>query len=69
LLSLEALRHRGLAVLGVVLVGDSSDGNRTAIVRHGAVRILAELPRLRTISPATIAAASALIPALEAVAA
>ena len=69
LLSLEALRHRGLPVLGVVLVGDASPGNRAAIARHGAVRILAELPRLATISPATIAAASALFPALEAVAA
>jgi malonyl-CoA O-methyltransferase len=68
LLSLEALRHRGLPVLGVVLVGDASPGNRDAIACHGAVRILAELPRLTAISPDTIAAASALIPTLEAAA-
>jgi malonyl-CoA O-methyltransferase len=67
LLSLEALRNRGLSVLGVVLVGDAAPGNRAAIARHGTVRILAELPRLPTISPACIAAASALIPALEAI--
>jgi malonyl-CoA O-methyltransferase len=69
LLSLEALRHRGLPVLGVVLVGDASPGNRDAIARHGTVQILAELPHIPTISPATIAAASALIPAMESVAA
>jgi len=69
LLSLEALRHRGISVPGVVLVGDASAGNREAIARHGAVRILAELPRLPAISAASIADASRRMPALEAVAA
>jgi malonyl-CoA O-methyltransferase len=69
LLSLEALRHRGLTVLGVVLVGDESPGNRDAIARHGRARILAELPRLPAVTSATVAAASGLIPDLEPVAA
>jgi len=62
LLSLEALRIRKLHILGVVLVGDASPGNRDAIVRHGAIRILAELPRLAPVSPETIAAAAAVFP-------
>ena len=44
LLSLEALRARGIAVVGVVLNGPPSLGNRSAIERHGRVRVLAELP-------------------------
>jgi malonyl-CoA O-methyltransferase len=69
LLSLEALRRRGLDVLGVVLVGEASPGNRAAIARHGAVRILAELPRLPAVTAGAVSAASALIPGLESVAA
>ena len=46
LLSLQALRERGIAVAGVILNGPLSPGNRDAIERHGAVRVLAELPPL-----------------------
>jgi malonyl-CoA O-methyltransferase len=59
LLSLEALRARKLHILGVVLVGDASPGNRDAIVRHGDIGVLAALPRLAPLSPATIASAAA----------
>ncbi|MGI4957487.1 MAG: dethiobiotin synthase [Janthinobacterium lividum] len=44
LLSLEALRRRGIAVAGIVLNGPISPGNRSAIERHGDIRILAEIP-------------------------
>ena len=44
LLSLEALRSRGIPIAGVVLNGPPSAGNRAAIERHGRVRVLAELP-------------------------
>ncbi|MEJ0046654.1 MAG: dethiobiotin synthase [Rhodospirillales bacterium] len=64
LLSLEVLRGRGLRVAGVVLVGDASAGNRDAIARHGNVRILHEMERLRAISPAEVAQAAALFPDL-----
>jgi dethiobiotin synthase len=67
LLSLEALRTRGLCVAGVVLVGDASPGNREAIVRHGNVRILHEVPRLSEISAAEVARVAAGFPALESV--
>lgn len=64
LLSLEALRARGLPVAGVILNGDATAGNRDAIARHGKVRILAELPRLRTIDPAAVDRLALLIPKL-----
>ena len=45
LLTLEALRARGVSVLGVVLSGEPCDpAVRDAIARIGRVRILAELP-------------------------
>jgi dethiobiotin synthase len=67
LLSLEALRGRGLSVAGVVLVGDASAGNRDAIARHGNVRILHELRRLAEVSPAALARVAADFPSLDSV--
>lgn len=46
LLSLEALRRRGIPVLGVVMSGPPSAGNKEAIERFGGVRVLAEIPPL-----------------------
>ncbi len=46
LLTLEALRTRRLPVAGVILNGPPDAGNRAAIERFGAVRVIAELPRL-----------------------
>ncbi len=62
LLSLEALRRRQLTILGVVLAGPANPGNAEAVARHGGVRILAHLPPLDPLSPATVAAASARFP-------
>lgn len=56
LLTLEALRARGLAVLGVVLCGEPDAANREAIVHFGRVSVLAELPRLSEVTPETLAA-------------
>jgi malonyl-CoA O-methyltransferase len=65
LLTLEALRARGLDVLGVVLTGGPFGDNRAAIERHGRVRVLAELPRARRLDAAQIADWADRIPALE----
>ena len=62
LLTLEALRARGLEVLGVVLTGQAFADNRAAIERHGGVRILAELPFSDRIDAAQVAAWAELIP-------
>ncbi|WP_028309835.1 dethiobiotin synthase [Derxia gummosa] len=48
LLSAEALRARGMRLLGVVMSGEPNAANRVAIERHGALPVLAELPRLGT---------------------
>ncbi|MDA8230990.1 MAG: dethiobiotin synthase [Magnetospirillum sp.] len=55
LLTLEALRRRHIPVLGVVLNGDPNPANRRAIERYGAVAILAELPRLATVTASALA--------------
>ena len=63
LLSLEALRRRGLGVLGVVMVGEANPGNRRAIERHGDVAVMAELPLLAPLCPEAVAAACSMFPA------
>jgi dethiobiotin synthase len=59
LLSLEALARRDLAVAGVVLSGSPDEENRKAIERLGGVEVLAQVPRLDEVNPATVAAAAA----------
>ncbi|MCR6631347.1 MAG: dethiobiotin synthase [Magnetospirillum sp.] len=67
LLSLEALRARGLAVAGVVLNGPPNPGNRAAIERFGNVRVLAEIPMLDRLDAETVAEAAALLPSFDSV--
>jgi len=68
LLTLEALRARGLPLLGVVMSGPPSAPNREAIERHGGVRVLAEFPTLDEVTPEAVARLAALLPALDGVA-
>jgi malonyl-CoA O-methyltransferase len=65
LLSLAALRARGVAVAGVVLVGAENEGNRDAIVRHGTVRVIGWVPWLTPVTATAVAAASAGFPAWQ----
>ena len=64
LLSLAALRSRGLPVAGVVLNGPPNAGNRAAIERFGQVRVLAELPRVDPLDNAAVERLAARIPPL-----
>ncbi len=66
LLTLEALRSRGLEVLGVVLTGDPFADNAAAIEAHGGVRVLARLPHAQRIDARQLAAWAAGFPALDA---
>ena len=59
LLSLEALRSRGLVVAGVVMSGPPNAGNRSAIEQRGQVPVLAELPVLPAVDAATVAKVAA----------
>ncbi len=62
LLSLEALRARGIAVAGVILNGTCTEANREAIARHGRVRILAVLPQLDRLDADAVRRLARLIP-------
>jgi dethiobiotin synthetase len=56
LLTLDALRSRGLHVAGVVMVGAPDADNRLAIESYGRTHVLGELPHLNPLTPATLEA-------------
>ncbi len=58
LLTIEALRGRGIEIAGVVLNGPSQPDNREAIERLGGVAVLAELPAFGLPGASAIAAAA-----------
>lgn len=58
LLSLEALRLRGLNCLGVVFSGSPDTSTRQAVVRFGRTRILAELPWLDPVNAESLSQAA-----------
>lgn len=57
LLSLEALRRRGVPVLGVALIGAYEPENARIISAKGAVKVLGCLPPLETLDAASLRAA------------
>lgn len=59
LLSIEALRARGVPILGLAFVGDAVEDSEAIIARIGGVRRLGRLPRLDHIAPETLDAAFA----------
>ncbi|WP_339048758.1 dethiobiotin synthase [Candidatus Mesenet endosymbiont of Phosphuga atrata] len=50
LLSLEALRTRGISILGVILNGSHNQDNIKAIEFYGKVEVLASVPKLQEVS-------------------
>jgi dethiobiotin synthase len=56
LLSLEAIRRRGLTLAGVVISGPDTPHNRAAIERYGKVEVIAEIPWLDTVNRSTLRA-------------
>lgn len=57
LLSIEALRSRGVPILGIAFVGDAVVDSETTIARIGGIRRLGRLPRLAALNAATLSAA------------
>ncbi len=57
LLSIEALRARGVPVLGIVFIGDAHTENERIIPMIGRVQSLGRLPMLPTLNPAALAQA------------
>lgn len=54
LLTLEALRRRGLTVWGVVLNGPPNDGNRAAIEAYGEVEVVGHVQPLDRVDAAAL---------------
>ncbi len=62
LLSLSALRGRGLPLLGVILNGPEDAENRQAIIHYGKVPVLAEIPPLQPLDRNTLQTARWTVP-------
>ncbi|WP_215745264.1 MULTISPECIES: dethiobiotin synthase [Gluconobacter] len=65
LLSLEALRRRGIPVAGVVPVGPPNSGNERDISRFGKTQILFRVPHLDAITETSVAGLSGNVPLLD----
>ncbi len=59
LLSIEALRGRGVPILGIAFVGDAQDDSEATIAQIGGVKRLGRLPLIDPLNAATLAAAFA----------
>ena len=59
LLSIEALRARGVPILGVAFVGDANADSEATIATMGKVRRLGRLPRLGSLDRESLASAFA----------
>jgi len=59
LLSIEALRNRGVPILGIAFVGDGVEDSEATIATLGKVRRLGRLPRLDPLNATTLAEAFA----------
>lgn len=59
LMTIEALRHRGVAIHGIAFVGHANPDNEATIAAMGAVRRLGRLPWLDTLDAASLAQAFA----------
>jgi dethiobiotin synthase len=59
LLTVEALRQRGLQVAGVMMIGAPDAENRAAIERYGEVAVVGELPLLDPLTPEGLRQAAA----------
>lgn len=65
LLSLEALRRRGIPVLGVVPVGPPNLGNERDIARFGKTRILFRVPQLDAVMETAVSGLAGNVPLLD----
>ena len=62
LLTIEALRRRGIPVAGIVLVGPPDADARRAIIEHGQVAVVGDMPQF---TPLTADAVAAWAPSLD----
>lgn len=50
LLTVEALRNRGVKILGVVMNGEANEENKRAIEHFGQVKVLAQMPKFEVLT-------------------
>ena len=62
LLTIEALRSRGMQMAGVVMIGDGNADNRAAIEHYGNVAVIAEMPRFDPLTPESLAVWAEMLP-------
>lgn len=62
LLTIEALRVRGLRVAGVVMIGNGNADNRAAIEHYGNVAVIAEMPLFDPLTPESLGAWAQTLP-------
>lgn len=62
LLSLDALRQKGVAIAGVVMNGPLNPANSQTIAQKGRVRILAEIPHQAEVSAQAVSQVAATLP-------
>ena len=55
LLTIEALRSRGIQMAGVVMIGDGNADNRAAIEHYGNVAVIADMPLFDPLTPESLA--------------
>ncbi|GBR50159.1 dethiobiotin synthetase BioD [Neokomagataea thailandica NBRC 106555] len=65
LLTIEALKRRGIEILGIVFSGDENPGNMRDIERIGQVQTLLSIPKIANITPQTISDYAKNVPALN----
>jgi len=56
LLTIEALRQRGLPIVGLVLVGEPQPGTRKSIEQYGKIIVIGEMPHFNELSPVILGA-------------
>lgn len=54
LLTIEALRLRGIGIAGVLMNGEQNEENRRAIESYGKTRVIAEIPPFARLAPDVI---------------
>lgn len=54
LLTLEALRSRGLSVAGVIMIGERNESNRAAIEHYSRIPVVGEMPLFPVLDEATL---------------
>jgi len=57
LLSIEALRHRDIPILGITFIGDAAPDTERSIAEIGKVRVLGRLPFIDPLTPDTLCSA------------